>query len=47
MPVIVPKDKEQTWLDGRIEDPASLLPILKPYPADEMAMKWGLGPNFI
>jgi len=46
MPVIVPKDRVGLWLNEKIEDPEALLPILKPYPADEMALKWGLGPGF-
>jgi putative SOS response-associated peptidase YedK len=46
MPVIVPGDRQHVWLDGRIEDPKALLPILAPYPAEAMDFKWGLGPAF-
>lgn len=47
MPVIVTKDRESLWLDDRIEDNAVLMPILKPYPAEEMALRWGMGPRFM
>jgi hypothetical protein len=43
MPVILPKDKEQVWLDSGVVDATSLLPILKAYPADEMNYKSGMG----
>ena len=46
MPVIVPKDREHVWLDDKTEDPNILLSILKPYPAEAMDIKWGLGPAF-
>jgi putative SOS response-associated peptidase YedK len=36
MPVILPREAESVWLDRTIEDPAVLLPLLAPYPADEM-----------
>ncbi|MDD5414144.1 MAG: SOS response-associated peptidase [Smithellaceae bacterium] len=36
MPVIVPKAGQQLWLNPEIKDPAHLLDILKPYPAEEM-----------
>jgi putative SOS response-associated peptidase YedK len=36
MPVILAKDAEAVWLDPMIEDPARLLPLLTPYPAEEM-----------
>lgn len=36
MPVIVPKDLEDRWLDPELGDPETLEAILKPYPADEM-----------
>lgn len=36
MPVILSKEAEQVWLDPTIQDPAKLLPLLKPYPAEEM-----------
>jgi putative SOS response-associated peptidase YedK len=46
MPVIIPKELEQTWLKEDIEDKSLLLSILKPYPANEMDYKVGMGPNF-
>jgi putative SOS response-associated peptidase YedK len=46
MPVIVPKDQEQTWISNEIEDKSILLSVLKPYPADEMDYKTGMGPKF-
>lgn len=36
MPVILTREAEDTWLDPRIEDPGLLLPLLRPYPADQM-----------
>jgi len=36
MPVILIKEAESTWLDPAIQDPAKLLPLLRPYPTDEM-----------
>ncbi|MDH4162266.1 MAG: SOS response-associated peptidase [Nitrospirota bacterium] len=36
MPVIVPRDKQDLWLDPRVSDPGLLRPVLTPYPADEM-----------
>lgn len=36
MPVILPKDLEDLWLDSSIEGPRRLLDVLLPYPADEM-----------
>lgn len=47
MPVIVPKELEQTWINETIEDKSILLPILRPYPAKEMDYKTGMGPKFI
>jgi len=38
MPVIIPRDSEDQWLDPRIEDEERLLALLKPYPSDEMAL---------
>ena len=38
MPVIVPKDKEASWIDPVNRDQEMLLSILKPYPSDEMLM---------
>jgi putative SOS response-associated peptidase YedK len=46
MPVLVPKEQEQTWINENIEDKSFLLPILKPYPANEMDYKVGMGPKF-
>ena len=37
MPAILPKDAEDFWLDSAVEDPARLLDLLRPYPADGMA----------
>lgn len=36
MPVILPKDVEDFWLDSSIEDHRRLLDLLLPYPAKEM-----------
>jgi putative SOS response-associated peptidase YedK len=36
MPVIVPMEEEDTWLDPALEDSTRLLGLLKPYPAEEM-----------
>ena len=36
MPVIIPKQDEDIWLDPGTEDQAHLLRLLKPYPAEEM-----------
>ena|ERR1700730_1018211 len=36
MPVILPKESENFWLDVRIADHHRLLDVLRPYPADEM-----------
>lgn len=36
MPVIIPKEKEDLWLDPKTEDESLLLSLLKPYPADQM-----------
>ncbi len=37
MPVILPKDTEDLWLDSAIEDHTRLLDLLQPFPAFEMA----------
>jgi putative SOS response-associated peptidase YedK len=37
MPVILPTDAEEFWLDPTVEDHARLLDLLLPYPAAEMA----------
>src|SRR5262245_14180844 len=36
MPVILPKDAEDFWLDSSVEQTIRLLDILRPYPAAEM-----------
>ena len=36
MPVILPRDLEDLWLDGSIYDPAALCSVLTPHPGDEM-----------
>jgi putative SOS response-associated peptidase YedK len=36
MPVIIPKDKEDLWLDPKTTEKEILLPLLTPYPSDEM-----------
>ena len=36
MPVILTREAEGVWLDPMIQDPARLLPLLVPYPAEEM-----------
>lgn len=36
MPVILPAEAQATWLDPEVRDPASLLPLLVPYPSDAM-----------
>jgi putative SOS response-associated peptidase YedK len=46
MPVIVPQDQEQTWLRDEIMDSTALIEILKPYPAEKMDYKTGMGPKF-
>ena len=37
MPVILAPDDYAQWLDTKLQDPEPLLPLLKPYPDDEMA----------
>lgn len=44
MPVIIPKDKEDLWLDPSVEDTARLLELLKPYDTDEMEA-WEVSPR--
>lgn len=36
MPVILPASGYGTWLDPAIEDPRQLMPLLAPYPSEEM-----------
>ncbi len=38
MPVIIPKDKEKSWIDPVNRNQEMLLALLKPYPSDEMVM---------
>jgi putative SOS response-associated peptidase YedK len=42
MPVILKKEDEETWLNPDITEPEQLLPLLKPYPAEEME-EWQVG----
>jgi putative SOS response-associated peptidase YedK len=44
MPIIIPKDNEDLWLDPSVEDKEQLLSPLKPYPADEMEV-WEVSPR--
>lgn len=36
MPDIIPKDKEPVWLDPSVQDEEVLLPLLNPYPSEDM-----------
>ena len=36
MPVILPRDVEDFWLDDSVDDPAALTSVLTPYPNDDM-----------
>ena len=36
MPVILMREAERVWLDPIIQDPAQVLPLLTPYPSEEM-----------
>jgi putative SOS response-associated peptidase YedK len=36
MPVIIPKDKEDLWLDAEVKDQETLLDLLKPYPSGDL-----------
>lgn len=36
MPVILPVEAEAIWLDRSVKDPMKLLPLLRPFPAEEM-----------
>ena len=38
MPVILEPNSREMWLDKTIQEPQELIPLLKPYDADEMAM---------
>jgi hypothetical protein len=43
MLVIIPKDKEDFWLDPKITKTKKLPPLLTPYPSDEMKF-YGVSP---
>ena len=45
MPVILSKEEEQVWLNGKMIDSSRLLSLLKPYPAADMDFKPGIGPH--
>lgn len=45
MPVILSSDQERAWLDSDAFDVTGLLSILKPYPAEQMDSKRGIGPH--
>ena len=36
MPVILPRDTEELWLDGSVDDPGALTSVLTPYSDDAM-----------
>lgn len=42
MPVILTKENEQAWLNPDTVEPERLLPLLKPYPPEEME-EWRVG----
>jgi putative SOS response-associated peptidase YedK len=42
MPVILAKDLEETWLNADLVDVQRILPMLKPYPSENMA-EWRVG----
>jgi putative SOS response-associated peptidase YedK len=42
MPVILQHADEETWLNPEITEPERLLPLLQPYPADQME-EWPVG----
>jgi putative SOS response-associated peptidase YedK len=44
MPVIIPQEKEELWIDASIQDKEELQAILKPYPAEEMKITEGFIP---
>ncbi len=45
MPVILSGDQEKAWLESNATDAANLKSILKPYPAEEMDSRPGIGPH--
>ncbi len=46
MPVIIPGELEQAWLNDKNKDKTDLVSGLKPYPAEKMNCKAGMGPAF-
>jgi putative SOS response-associated peptidase YedK len=42
MPAILKQEDEETWLNPDISEPEQLLPLLQPYPADQME-EWPVG----
>ena len=36
MPVILPREKEELWLDTGLDDPAALTSVLIPHPGEDM-----------
>jgi putative SOS response-associated peptidase YedK len=36
MPVILSPEAEDVWLNPSVQDPLNLLPLLKPYPSEQM-----------
>ena len=38
MPVIIPREKEATWLNQDLHDKEALIPVLLPYPSDDMKL---------
>jgi len=45
MPVILSPEQEKTWLESDAADAANLKSILKPYPAEAMDCRAGMGPH--
>ncbi len=39
MPAILPRDAREIWLDTALRDEHALLPLLAPYPADQMIVR--------
>ncbi|TNF52036.1 SOS response-associated peptidase [bacterium] len=38
MPVIIPKERQELWLDPEVQDEREVLPLLRPYPFKKMEM---------
>ncbi len=38
MPVILARDQEEAWMGQELKGPVDLLPMLRPYPAEEMEL---------